>query len=111
MAPARKAVRIPMPEISGIDLRPLVKRPRPQRPPEGRKRDNDPLQNGGQAGIDDRNDRHDVTIGTTLPDLDVQPFAEERVGKAKNDGDRDNSRSEENTSKLQSLMRSSYAGF
>src|SRR3546814_11792513 len=91
MAPARKAVRIPMPEISGIGLRPLVKRPRPQRPPEGRKRDNDPLQNGGQAGIDDRNARHDVTIGPTLPDLDVQPFAEERVGKAPNDGDRDNS--------------------
>src|SRR3546814_3474256 len=97
MAPARKAVRIPMPEISGIDLRPLVKRPRPQRPPEGRKRDNDPLQNGGQAGIDDRNDRHDVTIGPTLPDLDVQPFAEER--------------SEEHTSELQSLMRSSNAVF
>src|SRR3546814_12803777 len=91
MAPARKAVRIPMPEISGIDLRPLVKRPRPQRPPEGRKRDNDPLHNGGQAGIDDRNDRHDVTIGPTLPDLDVQPFAEERVGKAQNAGDSDHS--------------------
>src|SRR3546814_10408222 len=80
-----------MPELSVIDARPLVNTPRPQRPTEGRKRDNDPLQNGGQAGIDDRNDRHDVTIGPTLPDLDVQPFAEERVGKAQNDGDRDNS--------------------
>src|SRR3546814_2869711 len=53
--------------------------------------DNDTVQIGGQAGIDDRNDMHDVTIGPPLPDLDVQPFAEERVGKAQNDGNRDNS--------------------
>src|SRR3546814_8275527 len=120
-----------MPEISGIDGS-LIRGPlRTQRPPEGSEWDQDPLQDRAESDIDEGNDRHDVAVRPALPNLDVQPLAEEGVGEAQNDGCDDNpptarprpgwlagqekgthdrgKRSEENTTEIQSQMRISQA--
>src|SRR3546814_9103795 len=75
-----------MPEISGIDGS-LIRGPlRTQRPPEGSEWDQDPLQDRAESDIDEGNDRHDVAVRPALPNLDVQPLAEEGVGEVQTDG-------------------------
>lgn len=56
------------------------------RPPEREDRQDDPLRDGGEAGTDHGDDRHQITIGPSFPDLDIEPFAEYGVAESCQDG-------------------------
>ena len=56
-------------------------------PPERKRRDQQPLRKGRQAGADQRQGRHPLGIGPAAPDLGVEPLAEDRVSEAAEDSD------------------------
>lgn len=54
--------------------------------PQRQKRHHAPLRKRRKPGAKTRQGRHDVAIGPGVPNFDVQPFAENRVGQRQDHG-------------------------